>query len=99
MKAASIVNQAAAHGVRLSLSPEGLIKAAGEESAVKRWLPIIRDNKLAIIAELQGLTCVLAWLEHIGETDPEIVADVLNRCRLDPEARAYFLKRAKEVGR
>jgi hypothetical protein len=33
-------------------------------------------------------------LVRIGETDPEVVADVIDRCRRDADARAYFLERA-----
>jgi hypothetical protein len=35
-----------------------------------------------------------AWLAHIGETDAEIIAHVLDRCRRDAEARDYFLLQA-----
>ncbi len=37
---------------------------------------------------------VLAWLDHIGETDPATIAEVLTACRRDPEATAYFTGRA-----
>ena len=37
---------------------------------------------------------IRAWLAVIEETDPAIIADVLGRCRTDPEARAYFAGRA-----
>ncbi|WP_156885335.1 hypothetical protein [Acidihalobacter ferrooxydans] len=40
---------------------------------------------------------IRAWLAYIEETDPAIVAEVLTRCRRMPDARAYFLRRAKEV--
>ncbi|HUW37488.1 MAG TPA: hypothetical protein VMV91_09150 [Rhodocyclaceae bacterium] len=39
-------------------------------------------------------TAIRAWLELIEETDTAIIADVLGRCRADPEARAYFTGRA-----
>ncbi len=42
---------------------------------------------------------VLAWLAHIGESDPEGIAVVLEQCRSDLEARRYFLQRAEEVPR
>ncbi len=37
------------------------------------------------------------WLAHINETDPEIIASVIEQCHADPEANAYFLHRAREV--
>ncbi len=39
-------------------------------------------------------TAVVAWLAQIGETDQEIVAEVLRQCRQDEGAREYFLGRA-----
>ena len=53
MRAASLVQQAAADGVRLSLDPAGGIRYVGNGSAVKRWLPIIRENKPEILVALQ----------------------------------------------
>ena len=38
-----------------------------------------------------------AWLGHIEETDPEIIAEVMDKCQREGEARAYFLRRSKEV--
>lgn len=44
-------------------------------------------------------TAIRAWLAHIEETDADIIAEVLNQCRDDAEAREYFLRRAEEVPR
>ncbi len=44
-------------------------------------------------------TAIRVWLAHIEESDADIIADVLNQCRADVEARAYFLRRADEVPR
>jgi hypothetical protein len=52
MNPAAIIQQAAADGVKLALSPAGTIKAAGEGAAVNRWLPVIREHKPAIVAAL-----------------------------------------------
>ena len=41
-------------------------------------------------------TAVRAWLDRIEETDPATIAEVLDRCRQDVDARAYFLMRAAE---
>ncbi len=40
---------------------------------------------------------IRAWLIHIDEDDPAIIAEVLGKCRDNPEARAYFLGRSEEV--
>jgi hypothetical protein len=40
---------------------------------------------------------IRAWLTHIEETDPDIIAELLNKCRADSDARRYFLQRAEEV--
>ena len=37
------------------------------------------------------------WLDRIHETDPDTIEMVLEQCRTDPEAKAYFLKRARET--
>ena len=40
---------------------------------------------------------IRAWLTHIVETDSEIIAEVVNKCRSDNWARVYFLRRVEEV--
>lgn len=40
---------------------------------------------------------IRAWLAHIEETDPEIIAEVMDKCQREGEARAYCLRRSKEV--
>lgn len=40
---------------------------------------------------------IRAWLAHIDETDPAIIAEVVEKCRNDREARRYFLERSEEV--
>lgn len=53
--------------------------------------------KLALTAEEE--TAIRGWLAHIEETDADIITEVLNQCRNNVEARAYFLRRADEVPR
>jgi len=53
MNPATILLRAKADGVTLTLSPVGTIKAAGEQIAVNRWLPVIREHKPGIVAALQ----------------------------------------------
>ncbi|MGZ8910686.1 MAG: hypothetical protein ACXW09_11930 [Methylococcaceae bacterium] len=40
---------------------------------------------------------ILRWLHSIGETDHAVIDDVLHYCASNPEALAYYLKRAGEV--
>ena len=53
MTPVQIIENATADGVNLTLSTAGKIKVAGDQAAVDRWLPIIRESKPAIIAMLQ----------------------------------------------
>ena len=53
MSPAEIIRGAGAEGIRLALSPSDSISAKGDPSAIDRWLPVIKQNKAAIIAELQ----------------------------------------------
>ena len=53
MNTAELIEQVTAEGVMLALSPTGTIKAVGDQSAVDKWLPTIRNNKTGILCELQ----------------------------------------------
>ena len=48
----TIISQAAADGVRLSLSASDTIKVTGNQAAVARWVATIRRHKPAIVALL-----------------------------------------------
>lgn len=52
MTPAAIIQQAAAEGVILPPTPAGTIKATGNGDAVTRWLPMIREHKAELLAEL-----------------------------------------------
>lgn len=49
--------------------------------------PVLRDQEATI----------LTWLEYIGEADSAIIAEVMDKCRVNIEALAYFLWRSEEV--
>jgi hypothetical protein len=53
MSPAEIIERATEESVLLALSPSGSISAKGDQSAIDRWLPAIKQSKAAIIAELQ----------------------------------------------
>lgn len=44
-------------------------------------------------------TKIRAWLAHIEETDVDIIAQVLSKCRTNVKARLYCLRHADEVPR
>ena len=52
MNVAEMIDHVAADGVILALSQTGKIKATGDQSAVDKWLPMIRNYKPAIVCEL-----------------------------------------------
>jgi hypothetical protein len=50
----------------------------------------------AVLSEIEE-AAIRTWLDLIDETDPVVISEVLNKCRTDKEALAYFLHRAEEV--
>jgi hypothetical protein len=40
---------------------------------------------------------VLEWLKFIGETDPDVIGEVLETCRNDKEARKFFVMQSEEI--
>ena len=42
-------------------------------------------------------TAIRGWLDHIEETDAESIEEVLDKCRADISARAFFLQQAAHV--
>jgi len=57
----------------------------------------IRKHKPALMDEVRVLEPVNRWLDSIGETDADIRAEVIECCKTNPKARAYFLSRAAEL--
>jgi hypothetical protein len=74
MTPAFIIEQITADGVRLALSASGGIKASGDQGAVNRWLPIIRENKADIVAALVQGDWLTAWRE-VAELTSGLTAD------------------------
>ena len=88
MSPAEILERATVEGVSVMLSSMDTIRVTGDQSAVDRWLPTIRDNKPSILRELQRelrREKVLALLEAQADkryaiyvadasTDPVVVA-------------------------
>lgn len=51
-----------------------------------RAAPLMSDEEEALLG---------AWLTQIGETDPVGIAALMNKCRLNMDAKQYFVKRAR----
>ena len=102
MTPATIIREAKAEGVSLAVTSAGTIKATGDQGAVSRWLPVVREHKPAIIKELLAnlastgdLGAIREWLAYIGEHDPATISGVLDKCREDADARGYYLRRTQ----
>ena len=52
MNIASLLESADFDGVRLDLTPEGKLHYSGDPALIAKWLPILRENKAEIVAEL-----------------------------------------------
>ena len=42
-------------------------------------------------------SAIRAWLAHINETDPSIIADVITKCGIYAETRAWCLELARQI--
>jgi hypothetical protein len=72
MTPVEIIEQATVDGVILALFTADTITATGDQSAVDRWLPIIRGNKPKVLALLEGER--FALFVNNDKTDPVIAA-------------------------
>lgn len=80
MIAAKVISEAMKDGVALSLSPIGKVRALGEPSAVKRWLPVLQQYR----AELTDL---LRTEPNPTEARTEAVAELR---RLVKEVASFY---------
>jgi len=69
-----IIESAAEDGVTLSLSSTGGIKVDGDEQAVRRWQPMIREHKPAILAILRGDASRVSKPNPMGSRMTEVVS-------------------------
>jgi hypothetical protein len=72
LSAATIIQQAAADGITLTLAPSGTIRATGDRAAVARWAAPIREHKLGIVEALSAAANDPADLDIFA---PELTAD------------------------
>lgn len=52
MTVIEIIKSALSDGIILSINEAGKLKIEGDKQPIERWLPIIRENKTAILAAL-----------------------------------------------
>lgn len=45
----------------------------------------------------EDVAVIQSWLAHINETDDEMIAAVIDQCRTDADARAWFISVAQKV--
>jgi len=74
-----------------------LIKKGGPTDRMAATVAVAEPPKPLPELTSEEESNIRAWLAHIEETDPAIIAEVLDKCRNDLEARRYFLKRSEEV--
>lgn len=68
-------------------------------------IPEVQAGSVATVASVavanqlfpEEEAAIRAWLAHIEETDPAIIADVLERCQNDAQARAFCLEQARQI--
>lgn len=63
--------------------------------AAEPFTPIIRQPSAPLTASEE--TAIRAWLALIEETDPATIAEVIDQCQRDADARDYFTWRAAAV--
>lgn len=68
-----------------------------EALAANEYNPIseLEDNPPRLTT--MDKTVILRWLHSIDETDEAAIQDILQYCASNPEALAYYLKRAEEI--
>lgn len=96
MNLQTLINDCQKFGVSLQFN-EGMLKLNGEPEKVKTAAIRLRPYKAELVKRFRDDVAIRAWLAHIEETDPQIIADVIQQCHDDPEANECFLSRAKEV--
>lgn len=54
MSTATLIQEARAEGVLLSLTPAGTLKVIGNEAVVRRWTPTLRPHRQALLDALRS---------------------------------------------
>jgi hypothetical protein len=59
----------------------------------KKRLKKTQDDSSLLLSESK----IRVWLKHIEETDSGVIEEIVERCKVNPEARQYFLMRSEET--
>lgn len=78
-------------GDSLEITPASLLTQPQRE--------FLKSHRAEIITELSIYQKIVSWMTFISETDPEIIAETIDRCKADPETLSYFLQRADGTAR
>jgi hypothetical protein len=82
--------------VEVACCPEAthaeILERHPEAVAAEPFTPTIRQTSTPLTAEEE--TAIRAWLALIEETDPATIAEVIDQCQRDADARGYFTGRA-----
>jgi hypothetical protein len=83
--------------VEVYYSPEASIEQVQHDhpdaASIAPYAPPTQSPAAPMTAEEE--TAIRAWLAHIEETDPALIAETIERCQQDEDARAYFVWRAE----
>jgi len=60
------------------------------------WNKLIKEDQ-GDSAPLLSESKIRAWLKYIEETDSDVIEEIIKRCKVNPEARQYFLMRSEEI--
>ncbi|HLF97645.1 MAG TPA: hypothetical protein VI457_10915 [Methylococcaceae bacterium] len=63
---AELIRQAEGEGVAITATPRGTLKVRGNQDAIERLVPVLRQHKAAILAELQREALAENFQERAG---------------------------------
>jgi hypothetical protein len=84
--------------VEVACCPEAthaeILERHPEAVAAEPFTPTIQQQSAPLTASEE--TAIRAWLALIEETDPATIAEVIDQCQRDADARGYFTGRAAD---
>lgn len=106
MNTVTLIDEVTQDGIKLNVDDGRLMIDAPAGALTDELRALLRQHKAEIITHLTAATAGMTpaqetvfrrWCTHIGEHEEDLIADALERCRVDPVALAYFLSRSLEV--
>jgi len=100
MKLADLVRKNESVGVATATHATFATQSTESTGTVAKVAKVAVANPAEVqSATLSGAdeTRIRGWLAFIGEVDPVLIEETLQRCETDPEAQRYFLWRSREV--